>query len=260
MTPPEVHPAPKDPTSAGPVASSALPSGPAALNPTRTPPAAFAPRGWYGPLVALFACLLVIANVAAVKLIGLGEVTLFGARFDVTIDGGAFLFPLTYVIGDVLAEVFGFRATRRAILLGFVCGALAAGTFWLVQIAPVAEGWTGQGAYEEILGFVPRVVGASLAGYLAGQLSNAATLTALKRRSRSGPLWRRLLGSTAVGEAADTVVFCLIAFYGVITGPQFWGYVALGYIYKCLVEVALLPVTYRVVAAVRRHERTMPSA
>jgi uncharacterized integral membrane protein (TIGR00697 family) len=205
-------------------------------------------------LVGLFTALLVISNVSAVKLIGLGTVELFGARFDVTVDGGVFLFPATYILGDVLAEVFGFKAARRAILLGFVCSALAVGSFWLVQLSPPAEGWTGQAAYQAILGFVPRVVGASLAGYLVGQLLNALTLTAMKRRASGRPLWVRLLGSTAVGELADTVVFCTIAFYGVIAGAQFVGYVALGYVYKCLVEAALLPVTYRLVALVRRHE------
>jgi uncharacterized integral membrane protein (TIGR00697 family) len=216
-----------------------------------TPPT----TSWYASLVALFTALLVISNVSAVKLIGLGTVDLFGQTVDVTIDGGAFLFPVTYIIGDVLAEVYGFRATRRAILLGFVCSALAAGSFWLVEVSPAAANWTGQAAYGEILGFVPRVVGASLAGYLAGQLTNALVLTWMKRRARGEALWRRLLGSTAVGEFADTIVFCVVAFYGVITGTQFAVYVALGYVYKCLAEVVLLPVTYRVVAAVKRHER-----
>jgi uncharacterized integral membrane protein (TIGR00697 family) len=218
------------------------------------PPAAVVRRGAYPALVGLFTSLLVISNVSAVKLIGLGTVELFGARFDVTVDGGVFLFPLTYILGDVLAEVFGFRAARKAILLGFVCAVLAVGSFWLVQVSPPASGWTGQAAYEQVLGFVPRIVGASLAGYLVGQLLNALTLTAMKRRSRGKALWARLLGSTAVGELADTVVFCTIAFYGVISGAQFLGYVALGYVYKCLVEVVLLPVTYRVVAWVRRRE------
>jgi uncharacterized integral membrane protein (TIGR00697 family) len=220
--------------------------------------AASVPRsvsGFYAPLVGLFTALLVISNVSAVKLIGLGEVTLVGASFDVTVDGGVFLFPLTYILGDVLAEVFGFKASRRAILLGFGCAVLAMASFWLVQISPPAAGWRGQAAYQQILGFVPRVVVASLAGYLVGQLLNALVLTALKRRAPDGrALWVRLVGSTAVGELADTLVFCVVAFYGVIAGAQFAGYVALGYFYKCLVEVLLLPLTYRVIAFVKRRE------
>jgi uncharacterized integral membrane protein (TIGR00697 family) len=205
-------------------------------------------------LVGLFAALLVISNVSAVKLIGLGTVDFAGIRLDATVDGGVFLFPLTYILGDVLAEVFGFKAARRAILLGFACAMLAVLSFWLVQVAPPAANWTGQAAYQEVLGFVPRVVAASLAGYLVGQLLNAMILTAIKRRARSSALWVRLLGSTAVGELADTAIFCAVAFYGVIEGAQFVGYAVLGYAYKCLVEVVLLPVTYQVVAWVKRRE------
>jgi len=208
-------------------------------------------------LTGLFCALLVISNVSAVKLIGVGSVNLFGGDWVVTVDGGVFLFPLTYVVGDVLAEVFGFRAARRAILLGFGCAALMVLSFWLVQIAPSAENWHGQAAYQEILGFVPRIVLASLAAYLVGQLLNAWTLVLIKRRTGERALWVRLLGSTAVGEAADTVIFCTIAFLGVITGSQFVVYVVVGYIYKCLIEVLLLPITYRVIALIRRHEANL---
>jgi uncharacterized integral membrane protein (TIGR00697 family) len=211
-------------------------------------------RSWYAPLVGLFMCLLVIANISAVKLIGLGEVSLFGSPLPVTIDGGAFLFPLTYILGDVLTEIFGFRAARRAIWLGFVGSVCAAGSFWLVGAVPPADSWEGQAAFETVLGFVPRIVLASMAAYLAGQLLNAATLAAIKRKTGERALAVRLLASTAIGELADTAVFCFIAFYGVISGAQFIGYAALGYIYKCLAEVVLLPVTYRVVALVKRHE------
>jgi len=211
-----------------------------------------AARSTYATLTALFCALLVISNVSAVKLIGLGDITVAGHTFDVTVDGGVFLFPLTYIIGDVLAEVFGFKAARWAIVLGFVASALAVASFWVVQQAPPAQNWSGQAAYQEILGFVPRIVLASLLAYLAGQLLNAWTLTVIKRRTRGQALWARLIGSTLVGEMADTMVFCTVAFLGIITGAQFIGYVVLGYVYKVLIEVVLLPVTYRVVALVRR--------
>jgi hypothetical protein len=136
--------------------------------------------------------------------------------------------------------------------------ATAALTFWLVQAAPPAEGWPNQASFEAILGFVPRIVAASLAGFLAGQLLNAYVLVKIKARTDERHLWVRLLGSTAVGELADTVVFCTIAFYGVITGGEFLNYVITGYIYKCLVEVLLLPVTYRVIAAVKSAEPSYP--
>lgn len=201
----------------------------------------------YPVIVAVFVGLLLISNIGAVKLISFGPIIT---------DGGAFLFPLTYIAGDVLSEVYGMRAARRAIFLGFLMAALAAITFLLVQISPPADGWDNQEAYEAILGFVPRIVVASLCGYLVGQLLNAYVLVRIKERTSERFLWLRLIGSTVVGEFADTLVFCTIAFYGVITGAEFLNYVLVGYLYKTLLEVVLLPVTYRVIAWVKRREPT----
>lgn len=205
------------------------------------------PGGLYTPIVVVFVSLLLISNIGAVKLIAFGPIIT---------DGGAFLFPLVYITGDVLAEVYGLRAARRAIMLGFAMAALAALTFLLVQFSPPADGWGNQAAFEAVLGFVPRIVVASLAGYLAGQFLNAYVLVWIKKRTGEAHLWARLIGSTAVGELADTVVFCTIAFYGVITGAEFVTYVVVGYVYKTLLEVVLLPVTYQVVAFVKRREPT----
>jgi uncharacterized integral membrane protein (TIGR00697 family) len=185
--------------------------------------------------------------VGAVKLITFGPII---------VDGGAFLFPLVYIVGDVLSEVYGFKATRRAIVLGFAVSILAALVFWLVQISPAADGWENQAAFESILGFVPRIVLASVCGFLVGQLLNSYVLVKIKERTQEKALWLRLLGSTVVGEFADTVVFCTIAFLGVITGTEFLLYVVIGYFYKTLVEVILLPVSYRVIAYVKRKEPT----
>jgi uncharacterized integral membrane protein (TIGR00697 family) len=199
----------------------------------------------YPVLVGVFVGLLLISNVAAVKLIVLGP---FIA------DGGAFLFPLVYIVGDVLSEVYGWRAARRAILAGFGMAILAAVTFLVVQVAPAANGWENQEAFEAILGFVPRIVLASVLGFLVGQLLNAYVLVRIKERTKERHLWARLIGSTVVGELGDTLVFCTIAFYGVITGAEFWNYVIVGYAYKTGLEVVLLPVTYRVIAFVKRLE------
>lgn len=199
----------------------------------------------YPALVAIFVGLLLISNIGAVKLIEFGPVIT---------DGGAFLFPLVYIVGDVLAEVYGWKAARRAIVLGFAMSILAAITFYLVQISPPAGAWENQGAFEAVLGFLPRIVAASVLGFLVGQLLNAYVLVWIKKRTQEGKLWARLLGSTVVGEFADTVVFCTIAFYGVITGGDFLTYVLFGFLYKTAVEVILLPVTYRVIAFVKRRE------
>ena len=202
-------------------------------------------RGYYPVLVGVFVGILLISNIAAVKLIAFGPIIT---------DGGAFLFPLAYVVGDVLSEVYGFKAARKAIILGFCMSALASLVFWLVQISPSAAGWENQAALEAILGFVPRIVVASLCGYLVGQLLNSYVLVWIKERTREKALWLRLIGSTVVGEFADTLVFCTIAFYGVITGWEFVNYVIVGYLYKTLLEVVLLPITYPTIEFVKRHE------
>ena len=174
-------------------------------------------------------------------------------------DGGAFLFPLVYIIGDVLSEVYGWKATRRAILLAFVMAAIAALTFYLVQISPPGPGWENQESFEAVLGFVPRIVLASLLGFLAGQLLNSIVLVKIKERTNEKHLWARLVGSTVVGEFADTLVFCTIAFYGIITGADFINYVIVGYLYKTMLEVILLPVTYRVIKFVKQNEPSYSS-
>ena len=204
-------------------------------------------RSLYPVIVGVFVGLLLISNIGAVKLIEFGPIIT---------DGGAFLFPLVYIAGDILSEVYGFKAARKAILIGFAMSILAAITFWLVQISPPAEAWGNQEAFETVLGFVPRIVLASVAGYLVGQLLNAWVLVKIKERTQEKALWLRLLGSTAVGEFADTIVFCTIAFYGVITGEEFLVYVAFGFAYKTLVEVVLLPVSYAVIGWVKRREPT----
>ena len=199
---------------------------------------------------AAFVALLVISNVGAVKLISAGPLIL---------DGGAFLFPLVYIAGDVLSEVYGFKAARKTIYIGFGMAILSALTFWLIQMSPSANGWENQGAFEAILGFVPRIVLASVCGFLVGQLLNAYVLVKIKARTNEGSLWLRLIGSTVVGEFADTIVFCTIAFYGIITGGDFLNYVIVGYFYKTLLEVLLLPITYRVIAHVKANEPTYTS-
>lgn len=208
---------------------------------------AVASSGLYPVVSAVFVALLVISNVGATKLIAVGPLI---------VDGGAFLFPLVYITGDVLSEVYGFAAARRTILTGFAMAVLTALTLWAVQLSPAATGWDHQAAYEAVLGFVPRIVLASVTGFLAGQLLNSYVLVRLKQRTHESALWLRLIGSTVFGELADTVLFCTIAFYGVLTGADFANYVIVGYVYKTLLEVVLLPVTYRVIAAIKEAEPT----
>lgn len=201
----------------------------------------------YPVISAVFVALLVISNVGATKLFVTGPLIL---------DGGAFLFPLVYITGDVLSEVYGFKAARRTILVGFAMAILSALTFYAIQLSPAAPGWENQAAFEAILGFVPRIVLASVSGFLVGQLLNSYVLVKIKQRTSESSLWFRLIGSTVVGEFADTLAFCTIAFYGILTGKDFLNYIVVGYVYKCLLEVVLLPVTYRVIAYIKKNEPT----
>lgn len=199
----------------------------------------------YVVVVAIFCSALLIANIGAVKLVSLGPIIT---------DGGAILFPVTYILGDVLTEIFGFRAARRAILTAMGLQVTAALVFGFVVLLPAAPGWDLQAAYSSVVGFVPRIVLASVTAFLIGETLNAYVLVRIKERTKERHLWARLIGSTVVGELADTVTFCTIAFYGVITGTEFLNYVVTGYVYKTLVEVVMLPVTYRVIAWLKRNE------
>lgn len=199
----------------------------------------------YAVILATFVGLLLISNIVAVKLISFGPFI---------VDGGVFLFPLVYIVGDLLAEVYGFKASRRAIVTAFLLSALTSVTILVTQISPPAQGWENQEAFEAVLGFVPRIVLASLGGFLAGQLINAWVLVRLRQRTSGRFLRSRLIGSTMVGQLADTIVFCTIAFFGVIEGWDFIAYTALGYGIKVLAEVVLLPITTRVISFVQAAE------
>ncbi len=220
--------------------------------PSRGAPLGHQIRGNYDLVVAVFCGLLLISNVGATKAIAFGsDLPLIGS---VITDGGAFLFPLTYVLGDVLAEVYGLRRARRAIVIGFALAALASLTFLVVGITPPAPDWANQAAWQAVLGFFPQIVVASLCGYLAGQFLNAYVLVKIKERTGNRSLWARLIGSTLVGELADTVLFCTIAYAGTLTSPNLVNYIVTGYVYKVTVEIVCLPITYRVIKAVQRRE------
>lgn len=210
----------------------------------------------YDIVLALFCSLLLVSNIGATKLIAFGpDLTVLGFPvLPIVTDGGAFLFPLTYILGDLLAEVYGMRLARRAILLGFAIALLASLTFLVIDSAPAAAGFDQSAAWHAVLGFVPRIVAASLCGFLAGQFLNAYVVVRLRDRARPGSLWWRLVSSTLVGELADTTIFCTIAFGGLIGVGTLVNYIVVGYVWKVGVEVVMLPVTLRVIPVVRRYE------
>lgn len=240
---------PRSAASAEPAApSSAEPSAPAAARPM-----AFArrPRTLFDLFVAATAVVLILSNIGATKGVQIGPVIT---------DGGFFLFPLAYVIGDVVSEVWGFRAARRSILVAFGAAAFASLCFWAIIALPAAPFYEGQEAFAQVLGPVPLIVLGSLLGFVVGQLLNALVLVKLKARTRERHLWVRLLGSTLVGELVDTIIFCAIAapVIGIETPGQFLNYVIVGYVWKCLVELLVMPLTYVVVARVKRSEDYRP--
>lgn len=231
--------------------------------PARDGAVRYASRGstHYDVILAAFCVVLVVSNIVATKgiEIGSGSWTLGGVQvWPVITDGGAFLFPLAYVLGDVISEVYGFRAARRAIITGFAMAVLASVTFLVVQQAPGASFYENQAAYEAVLGFVPQIVLASLAGYVVGQLLNSVVLVRMKARTAERGLFARLATSTGVGELADTLIFCAIAasVIGITTWGQFWNYAVVGFVYKVGVELVVMPVTMLVIRWLKSREPT----
>ena len=214
---------------------------------------------YYPVLVAIFTGLVLISNVSATKGIAFGPII---GDWSLITDGGFIVFPMTYVIGDVLSEVYGFKATRRAIYIAFVMEALAAFTFWLTAYLPAADFYTNQAAFEAVVKPFTQLIIAGLAGFIVGQTLNAWVVVKIKERTKEKHLWARLIGSTVVGEFADTVVFCSIAAgaIGISTWGDFITYVALGWVYKTVVEIVVLPITYRVIAYIKRREPTYQPA
>jgi uncharacterized integral membrane protein (TIGR00697 family) len=216
-------------------------------------------RTHFDVVLALFCVVLVVSNIVATKgiEIGSGSWTLGSLQlWPVITDGGAFLFPLAYVLGDVISEVYGFRAARRAVVVGFGASIVAALTFVAVEHAPAASFYENQGAFEAVLGQVPQILLASMAGYVVGQLTNSYVLVRMKERTAERGLVARLATSTGVGEAADTLIFCAIAAsaIGITTMGQFWNYAIVGFVYKVLVELLVMPVTVAVIAWLKKRE------
>lgn len=201
----------------------------------------------YPVLLALFTTIFILSNIVSTKGVQVGPLVT---------DGAFFLFPAAYVIGDVISECYGFRAARRAVWTGFLAMIIAVSTFYVAILLPAASFYEGQAAFTATLGLVPRIVVASLSGYAAGQLLNAWLLTLMKDRLGERGLWKRLLGSTVVGEFGDTLIFCLIAapVIGISTVGDTANYVVVGFVWKTLVEVAVMPITYLVIRRIKAHE------
>lgn len=196
-------------------------------------------------ITGLFVALLLISNVASTKIVELGPFTF---------DGGTLLFPLTYIFGDILTEVYGYGRNRRVVWTGFLAIFLMAVLFSVVAILPYPADWTNQAAYDSILGQTPRIVLASCLAFLAGSFLNSYILAKMKIWSTGKRLWMRTIGSTLAGEGADTAIFCLVAFHGAMPNDLLFSIIVSNYVFKVLVEVGCTPLTYAVVGWLKRAE------
>jgi len=200
---------------------------------------------WFVVIACIFVTCLITANIIAVKLILL---------FGFLVPAGIIVFPLSYLFGDVLTEVYGYGAARYVIWLGFMCNLLAVIAFYIGGLAPAAPFWHNQAAYDTILGFTPRLLLASFIAYLVGEFTNSFVLAKLKIVTKGRWLWTRTIGSTLVGEGLDTLIFISIAFWGIIPQQLILTTILTQWIFKVVYEVVATPFTYAVVGFLKQRE------
>ena len=194
-------------------------------------------------VTAIFVTCLITANVIAVKIISIGPLILPAAII---------VFPLSYIFGDILTEVYGYRQARRVIWLGFLCNLIFVVFAWIGQVLPPAPFWGGQEAYETILGYTPRLLVASFCGYFVGEFANSFVLAKMKVLTKGRWLWSRTIGSTIVGEGLDTLIFITFAFIGT---PSFVLVMILyHWLVKVVIEAVATPFTYMAVNFLKKKE------
>ena len=203
------------------------------------------PTTWFVVIAGIFVTCLITANLIAVKLVSLGPLIL---------PAGVVIFPLSYIIGDVLTEVYGFRRARSVIWLGFLCNLIFVVAVWLGGRLPAAPFWAEQQAYDRILGFTPRLLVASFAAYLVGEFANSVILAKMKVLTNGRWLWSRTISSTLVGEGLDSLIFITIAFAGLMSPAVLLTTVATQWLVKSAYEVVATPLTYAVVGFLKRVE------
>jgi len=197
------------------------------------------------PIAIIFTMALLVSNTVASKIIGIGSFVF---------TGGIFIFPISYIFGDVLTEVYGYRESRKVIWSAFLALIFMSLFYYLVGLLPSAGFWTGSEAYNMILGTIPRIVLASIVAYFLGEFSNSYVLSKMKIKMSGKKLWMRTIGSTVVGEGIDTIVFALIAFAGTFAGSELFLIIISGYIFKVLYEILATPITYFIISKVKKIE------
>jgi uncharacterized integral membrane protein (TIGR00697 family) len=200
---------------------------------------------WFLVVASIFITCLITSNIIAVKLISI---------FGLLLPAAILIFPISYIFGDVLTEVYGFRQARRVIWLGFFCNLITVVAIWLGQILPAASFWDGQAAYERILGYTPRLLGASFLAYLVGEFANSYVLAKMKIATKGRWLWTRTIGSTLVGQGLDSVVFMTMAFAGTIPLSGLGVAIVVQWLSKSIYEAIATPLTYGVVTFLKKKE------
>ncbi len=195
--------------------------------------------------VAIFITCLITANITAVKLVDV---------FGLIVPAAIIIFPISYIVGDVLTEVYGYNQARRVIWLGFFCNLITVVAVWVGQVLPAASFWDGQAAYERILGYTPRLLGASFLAYLVGEFANAFVLAKMKIATHGRWLWTRTIGSTLVGQGLDSLVFITLAFVGTIPVANLASAIVTQWLAKSAYEAAVTPLTYLAVNFLKRKE------
>jgi len=200
---------------------------------------------WFVLITAIFITCLITANITAVKLVSVSGLVLPAAII---------IFPISYIFGDVLTEVYGYRQARRVIWLGFFCNLIAVVAIWVGQQFPAASFWDGQTAYERILGYTPRLLIASFLAYLVGEFANSFVLAKMKIATKGRWLWTRTVGLTLVGQGLDSLVFITLAFVGTIPLAGLASAIVTQWLAKSIYEATVTPLTYGVVNFLKRQE------
>lgn len=200
---------------------------------------------YFSIVSSLFVTTLLLSNTIASKLLSIGPFVF---------TSGILIFPISYIFGDILTEVYGYARSRKIIWTGFVALIFMSLIYWITGLLPPAPTWPHQEAYQAILGVVPRIVLASIIAYWAGEFSNSYTLAKLKVITKGKYLWIRTIGSTIVGEGVDTALFVIIGFWGTLPNAVLPLVILSGYLFKVLYEVIATPLTYKIVAFLKKKE------
>jgi len=200
---------------------------------------------WFVVIVGLFVTSLITANIIAVKLVDIA---------GLIVPAGIIVFPISYIVGDVLTEVYGYKQARRVIWLGFLCNLIAVLAIIAGQRLPAAAFWQGQEAYETILGYTPRLLLASFSAFLVGEFANSFVLSRLKVATEGRFLWLRTIASTVVGQGLDSLIFIGLAFIGTTPAAALLTAIITQWLFKVIYEAAATPLTYAVVRFIKQQE------